>query len=131
VNLARLNPQSVDDVRNAPAIVTHGENVAAQATELKRFLYKNLYRHYRVMRMANKAGRVVSGLFKAFNDDPRLLPPAYQARGPVAEESANDPHSSETPAGRTQARLIAHYIAGMTDRYALKEYGRLFVMDDN
>jgi len=81
--------------------------------------------------MANKAGRVVSGLFKAFNDDPRLLPPAYQARGPVAEESANDPHGSETPAGSTQARLIAHYIAGMTDRYALKEYGRLFVIDDN
>jgi dGTPase len=79
-NLARLNPQSVDDVRDGPALVAHSELVAAQATELKRFLYKNLYRHYQVMRMANKAGRVVSGLFKAFNDDPRLLPPAYQAR---------------------------------------------------
>jgi dGTPase len=130
-NLARLNPQSVDDVRNAPALVTHSEAVAAQATELKRFLYKNLYRHYQVMRMANKAGRVVSGLFKAFNDDPRLLPPAYQARGPIAEESANDPRGSEAASGNTQARLIAHYIAGMTDRYALKEYGRLFVIDDN
>jgi dGTPase len=130
-NLARLNPQSVDDVRNAPALVTHSEAVAAQATELKRFLYKNLYRHYQVMRMANKAGRVVSGLFKAFNDDPRLLPPAYQARGPIAEESANDARGSEAASGSTQARLIAHYIAGMTDRYALKEYGRLFVIDDN
>ncbi|WP_158934598.1 deoxyguanosinetriphosphate triphosphohydrolase [Burkholderia sp. S171] len=130
-NLARLNPQSVDDVRDAPALVTHSETVAAQATELKRFLYKNLYRHYQVMRMANKAGRVVSGLFKAFNDDPRLLPPAYQARGPIAEESANDPRGSESASGSPQARLISHYIAGMTDRYALKEYGRLFVIDDN
>jgi len=130
-NLARLNPQSVEDVRDAPALVTHSGNITAQAVELKRFLYKNLYRHYQVMRMANKAARVVSGLFKAFNDDPRLLPPAYQARGPIAEESANDPRGSETASGGTQARLIAHYIAGMTDRYALKEYGRLFVIDDN
>ncbi|CAH2777672.1 MAG: dNTP triphosphohydrolase, broad substrate specificity [uncultured Caballeronia sp.] len=129
-NLARLNPQSVDDVRDAPALVSHSETVAAQATELKRFLYKNLYRHYKVMRMANKAGRVVSGLFKAFNNDPRLLPPAYQARGPIAEKSA-DPRDSESASGNPQARLIAHYIAGMTDRYALKEYGRLFVIDDN
>ena len=130
-NLARFNPQSVDDVRNAPALVTHGSAVAAQATELKRFLYKNLYRHYRVMRMANKAQRVVSGLFKAFIDDPRLLPPDYQARALVTEESANDTHGGAAAGSTTQARLIAHYIAGMTDRYALKEYGRLFVIDDN
>ncbi|OTP79691.1 deoxyguanosinetriphosphate triphosphohydrolase [Caballeronia sordidicola] len=130
-NLARVNPQSIEDVRNAPALVTHGAAVAAQAAELKRFLYKNLYRHYRVMRMANKAQRVVSGLFKAFIDDPRLLPPDYQARALVTEESANDTHGGAAAGNTTQARLIAHYIAGMTDRYALKEYGRLFVIDDN
>ncbi len=84
------------------------------AQQLKRFLFKNLYRHYRVMRMANKARRVVVGLFEAFTDDPRLLPPAYQSQD-----------------DRAQPRLIAHYIAGMTDRYALKEYRRLFVIDDN
>jgi dGTPase len=81
---------------------------------LKRFLYKNLYRHYRVMRMASKARRVVTGLFEAFSEDARLLPPNYQSSDPGV-----------------QARLIAHYIAGMTDRYALKEYRRLFVVDDN
>ncbi|SAK85270.1 deoxyguanosinetriphosphate triphosphohydrolase-like protein [Caballeronia temeraria] len=128
-NLERLAPQSVDDVRNAPALVAHSDEVAAQAAQLKRFLFKNLYRHYRVMRMANKAKRVVTGLFEAFTDDPRLLPPAYQARGPVAEESANDAPSSSHDS--SQARLIAHYIAGMTDRYALKEYQRLFVIDNN
>jgi dGTPase len=81
------------------------------------------------MRMANKARRVVAGLFKAFHDDSRLLPPAYLAREPVSEESANDPEGAMRDV--TQPRLIAHYIAGMTDRYALKEYQRLFVIDDN
>ncbi|CDY75788.1 Deoxyguanosinetriphosphate triphosphohydrolase [Caballeronia glathei] len=128
-NLARVRPASLDDVRESPPLVAHSDEVAAQAAALKRFLFKNLYRHYRVMRMANKARRVVTGLFHAFTDDPRLLPPAYQARGPVAEESAND---AAPPAyDGSQARLIAHYIAGMTDRYALKEYQRLFVIDNN
>lgn len=128
-NLARVRPASLDDVRESPPLVAHSDEVAAQAAALKRFLFKNLYRHYRVMRMANKARRVMTGLFHAFTDDPRLLPPAYQARGPVAEESAND---AAPPAyDGSQARLIAHYIAGMTDRYALKEYQRLFVIDNN
>ena len=128
--LAHVQPASLADVRNAPPLVLHGAEVAAQAAELKRFLYKNLYRHYRVMRMANKARRVVTGLFNAFDEDPRLLPPAYQARGRVEEESANDPDGSVGAKDSSQARLIAHYIAGMTDRYALKEYGRLFVIED-
>ncbi|WP_373681902.1 deoxyguanosinetriphosphate triphosphohydrolase [Paraburkholderia caballeronis] len=113
-NLAKYAPSSLDDVRAAPPLVAHSEQVAAQAAVLKRFLYRNLYRHYRVMRMANKARRVVKGLFDAFSSDPRLLPPAYQ--------------SSD---GGMQPRLIAHYIAGMTDRYAQKEYRRLFVVDDD
>ncbi len=66
------------------------------------------------MRMANKAQRVMTGLFKAFSEDPRLLPPDY-----VADDLAGQP------------RLIAHYIAGMTDRYALKEYQRLFVINES
>ncbi|OMG72588.1 deoxyguanosinetriphosphate triphosphohydrolase [Burkholderia ubonensis] len=113
-NLARIAPASLDDVRAAPPIVAHSEAVAAQAAALKRFLFKNLYRHYKVMRMANKAQRVVTGLFDAFCDDPRLLPPPYQSDDPAK-----------------QPRLVAHYIAGMTDRFALKEYQRLFVVSDN
>ncbi|MBN3764582.1 deoxyguanosinetriphosphate triphosphohydrolase [Burkholderia sp. Ac-20365] len=111
-NIARHAPASLDDVRRAPPLVAHSDAIAAQATALKRFLFKNLYRHYRVMRMANKAQRVIAGLFDAFIDDPRLLPPAYQ-----------------TADASKQPRLIAHYIAGMTDRYASKEYQRLFVVD--
>ena len=113
-NLADHAPGSLDAVRTAPPLVAHSGAVAAQAAELKRFLFKNLYRHYRVMRMASKARRVINGLFEAFSDDPRLLPPAYLAQDAAA-----------------QPRLIAHYIAGMTDRYALKEYQRLFVINDN
>jgi dGTPase len=114
-NLATYAPNSLDAVRAAPPLVAHSEKIASQAAELKRFLFKNLYRHYRVMRMANKARRVITGLFDAFTEDPRLLPPDY-----VAED---DPAQ--------QPRLIAHYIAGMTDRYALKEYQRLFVINEN
>ncbi|CAB3795885.1 deoxyguanosinetriphosphate triphosphohydrolase [Pararobbsia alpina] len=112
-NLAQHRPGSLEEVRNAPPLVAHGEAVATQALELKRFLLKNLYRHYRVMRMANKAGRIVNSLFTAFADDTRLLPPQYQAKDPAQ-----------------QPRLIAHYIAGMTDRYAIKEYRKLFVVDE-
>jgi dGTPase len=113
-NLLQHAPRSLDDVRAAPPIVAHSDTVAAQAAQLKRFLFKNLYRHYRVMRMASKARRVVTGLFDAFSADPRLLPPNYQSAQP-----------------QLQPRLIAHYIAGMTDRYALKEYQRLFVVSDS
>jgi dGTPase len=113
-NLAGHAPDSLEAVRAAPPLVAHSETIAAQAAELKRFLFGNLYRHYRVMRMANKARRVITGLFDAFTEDPRLLPPDYLADDPAE-----------------QSRLIAHYIAGMTDRYALKEYQRLFVINEN
>ncbi len=104
---------SPDEVRRAPALVGHSASIAEQALKLKQFLFKNLYRHYQVMRMTNKAQRVVTGLFDAFKSDYRLLPAPYQSHDP-----------------ELQPRLIAHYIAGMTDRYALKEYRRLFVMDE-
>lgn len=84
-----------------------------QARVLKRFLFDNLYRHYLVMRMAAKARRIIEDLFGAFLDDPRLLPPQYQAKEQPEE----------------QPRWIAHYIAGMTDRYAIKEHRRIFAVD--
>ncbi|KAF1029790.1 MAG: Deoxyguanosinetriphosphate triphosphohydrolase-like protein [Burkholderia plantarii] len=114
VQLAHHRPGSLDEVHACPPLVVHSEVIATEAAELKRFLFKNLYRHYRVMRMASKAQRIVSGLYEAFSGDPRLLPPPYQ-----------------TDDAATQPRRIAHYIAGMTDRFALKEYQRLFVMDEN
>src|SRR5260363_192285 len=113
-NIARVAPAHPDDVRRAPPLVAHSDAIAAQQRQLKQFLFKNLYRHYRVMRMTSKAQQIIRQLFNAFQHDPRLLPPDYQIQ-------TMDMHA--------QASKIAHYIAGMTDRYALAEYRRLFVME--
>ncbi|ARP84175.1 deoxyguanosinetriphosphate triphosphohydrolase [Bordetella genomosp. 8] len=107
--IARHRPESVDDVREAPALVGFSEGIRAEADELKRFLFENLYRHFRVMRMTSKARRIVRDLFTAFLADPRLLPPDYLRRD-------------------AQPRAISDYIAGMTDRYAMREHKRLFDM---
>lgn len=111
--LQQLQPKSVDDVRLAPVLVTFSETVRKQADELKAFLLQQLYRHYKVARMTGKARHIVKRLFEAFLDDPALLPPEYRCAG----------HAQ-------QARAIADYIAGMTDRFAILEYRRVFKMDE-
>ncbi len=116
--LAAAAPADSDAVRAQPeALIAFSPEMREQNLELKRFLRHNLYRHYRVHRMTAKAARVISALFPAFFDDVRLLPP--DAQRSVAElEQQND------LAGR--ARGVADYIAGMTDRYAIAEYNRVF-----
>ena len=116
--LAREAPADVTAVRAAARpMVGFGADSLAQQHELKRFLRENLYRHYRVHRMTRKAGRVLRALFGAFMDDSNLLP--GEARRRVAELQAG--HGT---GGR--ARAVADYIAGMTDRFAFAEYGRVF-----
>ncbi len=113
-SLARIQahaPGSADDVRHAPPLAGFSEQMRREADELKKFLFDNLYRHYRVLRMTLKARRIVRELFDVFLDDPRLLPPDYQ-------------RVTDTD----QARAISDYIAGMTDRYAIREHRRLFDM---
>lgn len=100
---------SLEDVRRAPQLVAFSSAMAEAQREMKRFLRSNLYRHYRVWRMSHKANRIVSDLFGAFHSDARLLPPQYQ-----------DMAKTDAP------RAIADYIAGMTDRYAIREHRRLF-----
>jgi dGTPase len=107
------NPQSIDDVRAGPPLIRFSDKMRAETTALKRFLYANLYRHFQVNRMRVKASRIVRELFQAFLDDPVLLPNDYQVEG--------DPMK--------QARKIADYIAGMTDRYAIREHRRIFSLD--
>jgi dGTPase len=108
-------PQSIDDVRAAPPLIRFSPKMREETTALKRFLYANLYRHYKVNRMRVKASRIVRELFDAFMTDPVLLPPDYQ----------------EAPgAPLKQARKIADYIAGMTDRYAIREHKRIFSLDE-
>lgn len=111
--LQDANPKSVDDVRAAPPLIRFSEQMRAETTALKRFLYANLYRHFQVNRMRVKASRIVRELFEAFLNDPVLLPNDYQVEG--------DP--------TRQARKIADYIAGMTDRYAIREHRRIFSLD--
>ncbi|GAB3630090.1 deoxyguanosinetriphosphate triphosphohydrolase [Pandoraea terrae] len=111
-HISDASPSSPDDVRLLGPLVAFSAKMREDATQLKCFLFDNLYRHYVVMRMTGKAGRIVSELFSAFLDDPRLLPPSYRP-GDAAD----------------QPRWISHYIAGMTDRYAIKEYRRLFTIE--
>ena len=106
-------PESIDDVRQAGPLAAFSTDVRKEADALKAFLLHHLYRHYRVMRMTTKARRVVTELFRAFHDEPRLLPLDHQAR-----------------AAEDKARAIADYVAGMTDRYAMKEHRRLFAVDE-
>jgi len=104
----------IDDVRACgQALAGHSAAVGAQSRELKHFLRQQLYAHYRVRRMSQKAARIVTELFQAFMDDTRLLPPQDQAKLGGGEPA-------------TRARVIADYIAGMTDRYAIREHKRLF-----
>ncbi len=113
--IKEANPQSIDDVRASPPLIRFSAAMRAEATALKRFLYANLYRHYKVNRMRVKASRVIRELFDAFMADPVLLPFDYQVAG-------GDTHK--------QARKIADYIAGMTDRYAIREHKRIFSLDE-
>ena len=112
-NIGAHGVETLDDVRSAPRLVAYSEPLRPQLLELKRFLRDNLYHHYQVLRMTDKAKRIVKDLFAAFMADPRLLPPEYQHR-----------------ARGDTARAIADYIAGMTDRYAMKEHRRLFAVGE-
>jgi dGTPase len=85
-----------------------------QQRALKNFLRIHLYRHYRVLRMSAKAQRIISELFGIFIADSRLLPPQFQS---VAEQD--------------RPRAVADYIAGMTDRYAIREHRRIFAVEES
>ena len=112
-SIVQAGVASLDDVRAAPRLVAYSPGLLPELRVLKTFLRENLYHHYQVLRMTDKARRIIQDLFGAFMNDPRLLPPQYQAMA-----------RSDTP------RAIADYIAGMTDRYAMKEHRRLFAVGE-
>lgn len=117
-SLDRAAPENIDAVRKyGNSLITFSDAMREKNLELKRFLRTNLYRHYRVHRMSAKAGRTLTALFEAFLDDPRLLPEDAQQQATLLEKTSGKD-------GR--ARVVADYIAGMTDRYAITEYGRTF-----
>jgi len=99
-------PADADAVRRAAPLVLFSESMRAQSIELKRFLFQNLYRHPRVMQTADQAQQVVRELFAAYIARTEEMPPSYAQRA--------DRH-----------RAVADYIAGMTDRFAMRECERL------
>jgi len=113
INIAAQRPSTLEDVRSAPAMIAYSTGVNEMQRELKGFLRTHLYRHYRVLRMSAKAQRIVSDLFGSFMEDTRLLPPQFQS---LAEYD--------------RARAVADYIAGMTDRYAIREHRRIFAVEE-
>ena len=113
-NIARHRPADVAAVRLSPPLVGFSDDLRQAQHHMKRFLRTQLYQHYQVLRMASKAQRIIGDLFAAFTANPRLLPPQYQV-----------------PAEGDQVRRVADYIAGMTDRYAIKEHRRLFAVGES
>ncbi len=117
-NLEKLAAAGIDEIRAASRPQIGFSDAMRQTNlELKQFLRESLYSHYRVHRMTRKASRILQSLFDAFLNDPHLLNPEYQQHLHRLEEEAGE-------SGR--ARAVADYIAGMTDRYAITEYRRLF-----
>jgi dGTPase len=102
---------SAEDVRKVGRrLVVYSPEVAAAVKELKEFLFGHMYRHYRVVRMGDKAGRILRDLFQSFVGEPRQLPPRYYAQ--IERDGVH--------------RVVCDYIAGMTDRFALDEHRKLF-----
>ncbi len=116
--IAAARPATIDEIRAQDGpLISFSEPMREQSLALKQFLRKHLYRHYRVARMSAKAGRILSALFEAFIEDAGLLPP----------EAARKAESLEKMQGKAGcARAVADYIAGMTDRYAIAEYERVY-----
>jgi dGTPase len=112
-NIALHEPASIADIRKLPQLVHFSNDIAEQNLKLKQFLRKNLYHHYQVNRMSAKAARIVRELFTAFFENTGLLPNEFQAY-------------AETD----KARAVADYIAGMTDRFAIREHRKLFTVDE-
>ena len=110
-NLAKMKKQKPESIRRrAFEIIQFSPKMREEKKELKKFLHRELYNHYRVVRMTDKGQRFIQELFRVYLDKPAQLPPNVRKR--LDRDSLK--------------RVICDYIAGMTDRYALDEYQRLF-----
>jgi len=109
--LRASNVRTVDDLQRLPYnVVSYSEETHRRSRQIKDLLYNNLYRHYRVIRMAVKAERIITDLFKAYCKEPSILPV----------------HVQQVIAERGLERTVCDYIAGMTDRFAIEEHQKLF-----
>jgi dGTPase len=109
--LRESNVQTVEELQGLPYnVMSFSEDMHRRNRQMKDFLYANLYRHYRVERMAEKAARIITELFEAYQSRPEILPE----------------HVREGIESFGLERTICDYIAGMTDRFAIEEYQKLF-----
>jgi dGTPase len=113
VNITAAAPQSIDDVRQAgKALVSMSDKIYEQHVGLKRFLSKHLYRHEQKLEMTAKVQAVLKDLFGSYMTDVSKMPAQFST-----------PAASEDEPGR--ARIVADYVAGMTDRFAIAEHERI------
>ena len=105
--LQEMAPRSADEVRASPAIARHGERMQAELREWSGFLFTHLYRHPQVVDSTARGRQAITELFQAYADDPSALP-------------------ADFPPDAQPLRRATDYIAGMTDRYAVEEYQKLF-----
>lgn len=116
-NLEALNPQSVDDVRHAGrAMVEFSPEMAERNKEIRKFLHARMYRHWRVRRMTRKARIALAEICVILGDEPELLPTPWQEMALERRRAGNE---------QAARRVVADYIAGMTDRFAMEEHRRL------
>ena len=110
--LAEAAPDSAQAVRMLDRpMVRFSDGTFAELKVIRVFLYRRMYRHWAVQRMRRKARLVVEGLFSIFWNAPELMPDEWNACGAFDDTA--------------RARVVADYIAGMTDRYALQEHRKL------
>ena len=116
--IAEFSPRSADEVRRlGRPLVAFSDGMRANDSALRQFLFVNMYRHFTVNRMTSKGRRVVKDLFRLLFAEPECLPPEWR-------RLADGKGTTKT------ARVVADYIAGMTDRFALDEHRRLFDMQE-
>ena len=112
--IAELNPQSAKEIRNhTHPIDGFSETMRSNDAEIKKFLFENMYRHYKLNRMTSKGRRVVKDLFSLLVDEPGCLPSEWQRKVDRTDKA-------------TTAQIVADFVGGMTDRFALDEHRRLF-----
>lgn len=103
--------KTLEDARNlGQQLLGFSKEMKKKNSQLKMFLFENMYRHYRMMRMGDKAKRIITQLFEIYKNNPDLLPPSFRLK----------------LKGEDKMQIISDYIAGMTDRFALLEYKKLF-----
>ena len=112
-SIAKHQPKNISDIRQLPALIGFSSEIAEQNQKLKQFLRKHLYHHYKVNRMSAKATRIVRELFTGFFENTGLLPDEFQIYAEI-----------------DKARAVADYIAGMTDRFAIREHRKLFTVEE-